>query len=55
MLQLITRAEAARLLRISLPTVDKLTKEGTLKRVIIGKRVLFSEDDIKAAIAAAKR
>ncbi len=55
MFQLITRAEAARILRISLPTVDKLAKEGALRRVVLGKRILFSEEDIKAAIAAAKR
>jgi excisionase family DNA binding protein len=54
MLQLLTKVEAARLLRISLPTLDRLTKEGALKRVVLGKRVLFAEDDIEAAIAASK-
>ena len=54
MVQLLTRAEAARLLRISLPTLDRLTKEGALKRVVLGKRVLFAVTDIEAAITASK-
>ena len=54
MTRLITRAEAAQLLRVSLPTMDKLAKRGALKRIELGSRVLFLEEDIMAAILAAR-
>ncbi len=43
----LTRQEASEMLRISLPTLDKLRNEGTLKASTIGKRVLFDQTVIE--------
>lgn len=45
-----TRKEAAKRARITLPTLDKYIQEGKIKAHRLGRRVLFSEDDIKTAI-----
>lgn len=42
-----TRQETAKRLRISLNTLDKLKNNGTLRYQQVGKRVLFSEDEIE--------
>ena len=43
-----TRSECSKLLRISLPTLDRYTKEGLLKPVRIGRRVFYSLDCINS-------
>ena len=41
-----TRAEAAGYLRVSLPTLDKLANTGELRRVKLGTRVLYRLKDL---------
>lgn len=43
----LTRTEAAKRLRISLPTLDKLRADGMLKSQQVGKRILFCEAEIE--------
>ena len=45
-----TRKEAAKRARITMPTLDKYILEGKIKAHRLGRRVLFSEEDIKQAI-----
>lgn len=45
-----TRKEAAKRARITLPTLDKYIQEGKIKAHRLGRRVLFSEEEIKKAI-----
>lgn len=45
------RIEAAKILRISLPTLDKLSKEGKIKYLRIGGRILYKHEDIINASA----
>ena len=45
-----TRKETAKLLRITLPTLHRLTKEGILKSKKISGRVLYYSDAIDEAI-----
>lgn len=47
---LLTRKEVAKILRISLPTLDKLSKENKLKPKKIGNKILFLENDILSCI-----
>jgi excisionase family DNA binding protein len=42
-----SRVEAANLLGVSLPTLHKLVNEKRINRTTVGRRVLFSEEDIK--------
>ncbi|MHB8259921.1 MAG: helix-turn-helix domain-containing protein [Bacteroidia bacterium] len=42
----ISRKETAKLLHISLPTLNEWTKEGTLKSYRIGTRVLYKPDEV---------
>lgn len=46
-----TKKEVAIKLRISLPTVDRLTADGKLKAVRVGRRVLYRSDDIEACLS----
>ena len=45
-----TRKEAAKRARITMPTLDKYILEGKIKAHRLGRRVLFSEEDIKTAV-----
>ncbi len=45
-----SRIETAKKLKISLPTLWKLTKDGTLPAYKIGKRVLYRAADVEAAL-----
>ena len=45
-----TRKEAAKRARITMPTLDKYIQEGKIKAHRLGRRVLFSEEEIKKAI-----
>lgn len=45
-----TRKEAAKRVRITMPTLDKYIQEGKIKAHRLGRRVLFSEEEIKKAI-----
>lgn len=47
---LLTRKEAAKILRISLPTLNYWTKKGIIKAKRINSRVRYSESDVKAAL-----
>lgn len=47
-LELFTREEAAKNLRISLPSLDRLVKTGALKGVNIGRRRLFRPGDLSS-------
>jgi excisionase family DNA binding protein len=46
----ISRKETAALLHISLPTLNDLTKDGTLKSYLIGKRVLYKPEEVSQAV-----
>ena len=46
----ITRQEAAALLKISLPTLNKRTKDGNLVAYRIGTRVLYKRTEIIASL-----
>lgn len=48
----ITRKEAAALLHVSLPTLNKYTKTGKLKSFKINGRVLCRREDIDAALTS---
>jgi len=43
---LLSKCEAAKLLRISLPTFSKMLKEGKIKPLIIGRRFKFKKSQI---------
>lgn len=43
----LTRQETAKALKVSLPTLWKLSKEGKIKPTKIGRSVKFSESEIK--------
>lgn len=45
-----TKKEAAEILRISIPTIDRLILDGRLNSTKIGKRRLFTEDHINELI-----
>lgn len=45
-----TRKEAAKQARITMPTLDKYILEGKIKAHRLGRRVLFSDEEIKKAI-----
>lgn len=47
-----TREEVCRLLKISLPTLDKIARNNELPVKRIGKRYLFSREDVEAALKA---
>ncbi|MCF8380142.1 MAG: helix-turn-helix domain-containing protein [Bacteroidales bacterium] len=46
-----TRHETCEILHISLSTLDTYVKKGAIKCSHVGKRVLFSQDDIDIALA----
>jgi excisionase family DNA binding protein len=46
----LTRMEAARYLKISLPSLDKLTKQGKLIASRIGRKKLYSKDQINKSL-----
>src|SRR5580704_5883955 len=46
----ISRAEVAKLLRVSLPTLGEYVKLGWLKPYKIGRRVLFKQDEIEESL-----
>lgn len=43
----LTRLEAADLLTMSLPTLDKLIKNGVIHASVVGRRVLINPEEIK--------
>lgn len=45
-----TKKEAAQKLRVSLPTIHRLTVSGTIKGCRIGRRVLYRIDEIDQAV-----
>lgn len=47
---LITRAEAAQALHISVDKLDELRNEGKIRWVNIGSRVYFSPDELRAFV-----
>ena len=49
----LTREEAAKLLKIQLPTLGAYTKQGWLQSYKIGHRVLYKADEVQAAIQKA--
>jgi len=48
--KLFNRPEAAKYLKISLPTLHEYTKNGTIQAVRIGSRVRYRKTDIEAAL-----
>jgi excisionase family DNA binding protein len=46
----LTKGETAARLRLSLPTLQRLTASGTLKGYRIGRRVLFRTDEVEEAL-----
>jgi excisionase family DNA binding protein len=46
----LTRHEVAKLLRISLPTLNELTKKGKLIGYRIGGRVLYKESEVESSL-----
>ena len=47
---LLTNAEAAQALRISVDTLDMLRNEGKIRFVRIGSRVYYSPDELRAFV-----
>ena len=47
---LISRMEAAQMLSISTSMIDRLANAGKIKKVMIGSRVYYSPDELKAFI-----
>jgi excisionase family DNA binding protein len=50
-MKLYTRYETCEILHISLSTLDTYVKKGAITCSHVGKRVLFSQDDIDMALA----
>jgi len=50
---LLSRQEAAKLLRITLPTLRQRTKEGRLRGYRMGARVLYRRDELMQALQRA--
>ena len=48
----LTRCETAKVLRISLMTLQKYTELGLVRSRRIGNRVLYSSEDVQTAVAA---
>jgi excisionase family DNA binding protein len=53
-LTLRTRSETAKIMRISLGTLNTLTKDGGIKASRVGNRVFYKDEDIEAALNAVK-
>lgn len=49
-MDLMTRQEAAELLRVSLPTLDRLLRQNKLPVIRIGKSVRFRKSSLQAMI-----
>ncbi|MCB0486283.1 MAG: helix-turn-helix domain-containing protein [Flavobacteriaceae bacterium] len=49
-LELLTRKDTAKLLRISLPTLHDWTKNGVIKAHRIGNRVLYKHNEVTEAL-----
>lgn len=49
-----TRKELKELLHISYPTIDKYTEKGLLRKVTIGRRVLFVQQEVHSALSKIK-
>ena len=47
---LLTRKETAKLLRISLPTLADWTRQGILKSINLGRRVLYSRSEVQRVL-----
>jgi len=47
---LLTKKETAAMLRISLPTLQRMTQSGSIKGLRIGRRVLYRADEIDRAL-----
>lgn len=47
---LATRKEAAQALRISVDTLDEITRAGKLRRIEIGARVYYSISELRAFV-----
>ena len=47
---LLTRKEAAKLLKISVETIDRYRKNGKLPYRQIGKRIIFTDNDLNALL-----
>lgn len=47
---LATRKEAAQALRISVDTLDEITRAGKLRRIEIGSRVYYSISELRAFV-----
>lgn len=45
--RLLDRKETSKILNVSMDTVDSLAKNGDLKKLKIGKRTLFHQDDVQ--------
>lgn len=48
--ELLTRKEAAKLLRISLPTLADWTKQGLIHAIPMGRRIFYSLSDIQKTL-----
>lgn len=48
--ELLTRKEAAKLLRISLPTLADWTKQGLIHAISMGRRIFYSLPDIQKTL-----
>lgn len=48
----LTRIQAAELLHLTLPTLHVYTQAGIIRGHKVGRRVLYSEEDLKAAVQA---
>jgi excisionase family DNA binding protein len=52
---LLSKKESARLLGISVGMLDKLTRQGKIEPVYLGRRVLFRRDSIEALTLTARQ
>ncbi len=50
--KLLTRAEVAQMMSVSMRTIDRLRKEGALPAIKVFTSVRFREEDVRRAIAA---
>ncbi len=47
----LTRRETCELLHVSLPTLWKMTKQGEINAITIGRRVLYAESEVRRVLS----
>ena len=49
--KLYTKAEVQQLFKVAMPTIDRWSKQGKLKRITVGNRVYFNANEVENLLA----